>query len=86
MAEVNDVDYEDNAELYGDETAEDPELEMMQKRVQEMEEEHEKLSKMQQQVERQISTAAESIEENSMYDKSLKLLYSQRNLFTVIFL
>ena len=44
----------------------DPELEEMKRRVREMEDEHDKLSKMQQQVERQITTAADSIDENSM--------------------
>lgn len=46
---------------------EDPELEEMKRRVQEMEDEHDKLSKLQQQVERQITTAADSIDENSIY-------------------
>lgn len=70
--EISDQDYEDD--MYGETEAvgdtkdgeEDPELEEMKRRVQEMEDEHDKLSKMQQQVERQISTAADSIDENSM--------------------
>lgn len=39
----------------------------MKRRVEEMENELEKLTKMQQQVERQISSAADKIDENSIY-------------------
>ncbi len=39
----------------------------MQRRVKEMEEELDKLSKMQQQVEKQISSAADSVDEKSIY-------------------
>lgn len=42
--------------------------EEMQKRVLEMEEELQQLSKLQEQVESQISTASDKIDENSMYD------------------
>jgi predicted transcriptional regulator len=63
----------DNDEYYGDEdyveggaNNDDPELEEMKKRVQEMEDEQEKLTKLQQQVEKQIHTAADSIDENSV--------------------
>lgn len=38
----------------------------MQKRVQEMEEELEKLTKMQQQVDKQINSASDRLDENSM--------------------
>lgn len=66
-------------ELYADEgegdeqyaEGEDPELEDMKRRVQEMEEEQEKLTKLQQQVEKQINSAVDSIDENSVYVKSV---------------
>eukprot|EP01036_Dinobryon_divergens_P056260 gene56260-75119_t len=59
--DTHDQDYD---EMYNDTEGnegggEDPELEEMKRRVQEMEDEHDKLSKMQQQVERQITTAAD---------------------------
>jgi len=57
-------DYENNGDY--EDKVDDPELEEMNRRVQEMEEEHAKLSKMQQQVERQMSSVAESLDENSM--------------------
>lgn len=64
----------DNDEYYGDEAeeyagtgnGEDTEIEEMKKRVQEMEEEQEKLTQLQHQVEKQIHTAADSIDENSV--------------------
>jgi archaellum component FlaC len=56
-------DYEDGGEGGGD----DPELEDMKRRVEAMEEEQEKLSKLQQQVEKQLHSAADSIDENSVY-------------------
>ena len=39
----------------------------MKRRVEEMEDEEAKLSKLQQQVDKQISSAADSVDENSMY-------------------
>ena len=42
------------------------EIEEMKKRVQEMEEEHEKLTMMQHQVEKQINATSDGIDENSM--------------------
>lgn len=44
----------------------DAEIEEMKRRVQEMENEHEKLTEMQQSVDKQLSTAEMSIDENSM--------------------
>ena len=61
---ANEGDGEENADYAEDE--EDPELEEMKRRVQEMEEEQEKLNKLQQQVEKQINSAADSIDENSV--------------------
>ena len=50
----------------GGDGEEDPELEDMKRRVQEMEDEQDKLTKLQQQVEKQINSAADSIDENSV--------------------
>ena len=64
--DANEQDYDENDELYGEQKLEDPELEEMKRRVQEMEEEHQKLTKMQQQVEKQIISAADSLDESSV--------------------
>lgn len=53
---------------------EDPELEEMKRRVQEMEDEQEKLNKLQQQVEKQINSTADSIDENSVYALIVEML------------
>ncbi len=65
------VDYQEEDELYGEvnglaENEEEIEPEDMQKRVLEMEEELEQLTKLQQQVENQISTASDNFDEHSM--------------------
>eukprot|EP00600_Ochromonadales_sp_CCMP1393_P010313 CAMPEP_0174975868 /NCGR_PEP_ID=MMETSP0004_2-20121128/12688_1 /TAXON_ID=420556 /ORGANISM="Ochromonas sp., Strain CCMP1393" /LENGTH=176 /DNA_ID=CAMNT_0016226779 /DNA_START=42 /DNA_END=568 /DNA_ORIENTATION=- len=78
--EAEPVDHqEDNDELYGEvsgiekpaddgnEGEDDAEPEKMKKRVLEMEEELDQLTKMQQQVENQISTASDKMDENSIY-------------------
>jgi hypothetical protein len=63
-------DYQEDSEFYLENsnlaTSDENEPEEMQKRVLEMEEELEQLSKLQQQVEIQISSAADKIDENSM--------------------
>lgn len=65
--DVNNDEYYDGEEDYGDATnQDDPELEEMKKRVQEMEEEQEKLTKLQHQVEKDIHSATDSIDENSV--------------------
>eukprot|EP00607_Mallomonas_marina_P002394 CAMPEP_0182428124 /NCGR_PEP_ID=MMETSP1167-20130531/21045_1 /TAXON_ID=2988 /ORGANISM="Mallomonas Sp, Strain CCMP3275" /LENGTH=164 /DNA_ID=CAMNT_0024610815 /DNA_START=85 /DNA_END=576 /DNA_ORIENTATION=+ len=72
---MDSTDQQEYDELYNENEAddenkyeeEDPELEEMKRRVQEMEDEHDKLSKMQQQVEKQITSASDSIDENSIY-------------------
>ena len=80
MAEYNDeevVDYQDDGnELYGDdatggdeqhdEAGDGAEPEEFNARVQEMEEELANLTKMQQQVESEITSASDRIDENSM--------------------
>jgi predicted transcriptional regulator len=63
------ADYgEDDSEMYAgtDVDGGDDEIEEMKRRVQEMESEHEKLSEMQQNVDKQLSTAEQAIDENSM--------------------
>lgn len=73
MDNEENVSYEEGDEnlddvYYGEEEPEDLEdLEVMKRRVQEMEDEHDKLNKIQQQVEKQIKSAADSIDENSVY-------------------
>lgn len=69
------ADYQED-DLYGGENTinggeiaeshDEVEPEEMKKRVQEMEEELDKLTKMQQQVEQQITSASDRIDENSM--------------------
>lgn len=54
-------------EAANDEDGDGAEIEEMKKRVQEMEEEHDKLTKMQQQVEKQINATSDGIDENCMY-------------------
>jgi len=54
-------------ETGGDEEGDGAEIEEMKKRVQEMEEEHDKLTKMQHQVEKQINATSDGIDENSIY-------------------
>lgn len=71
MEEEN-LDYEEDDGQYEEgggegETKESQDPEAMKRRVEEMENELEKLTKMQQQVERQINTAADKIDENSIY-------------------
>ena len=68
------ADYQDGDIYEDDEGYEDPEAllgdgepEEMKRRVQEMEEELDMLNKMQQQVEKQISTAADNVDEKSIY-------------------
>ena len=79
----------DHDELYGEEeeegegggNGEDPEIEEMRKRVQEMEEEQEKLTNLQHQVEKQIHSAADSLDENSVFVLFLSLsFYSNLSL------
>lgn len=71
MADIG--DYQDDeffeGEGFTEETYEgaDGDPDIMKKRVQEMEDELDKLNKMQQQVESQISTAADSVDEKSIY-------------------
>jgi len=63
------ADYgEDDSEMYADTDVGggDAEIEDMKRRVQEMENEHEKLTEMQQSVDKQLSSAEQSIDENSM--------------------
>jgi archaellum component FlaC len=79
-AETDEVDYyeegqgdEDYEEGEGGEEGED-EPEDMNKRVLEMEDELNKLTEMQQQVERQIHSASDSLDENSVYVVSLSIL------------
>ncbi len=67
------IDHQEDSDFYGEisqferiESTEEIEPEEMQKRVLEMEDELEQLSKLQQQVENQISSAADKIDENSM--------------------
>ena len=74
VADYQDGDiYEDEEAFYEDEeTADavglgDAEPEEMKRRVQEMEEELDMLNKMQQQVEKQISTATDTVDEKSIY-------------------
>jgi hypothetical protein len=63
----NAVDDQDNGMAMGeDQEGYDQNSEEMKRRVAEMEEELLKISNMQQQVERQISSAADKIDENSM--------------------
>jgi hypothetical protein len=63
----NAVDDQDNGMAIGeDQEGYDQNSEEMKRRVAEMEEELLKISNMQQQVERQISSAADKIDENSM--------------------
>ena len=67
---VTDDTYEEDAEEYvegEEELDEDPEILEMKKRVAEMESEHEKLNLMQKQVEKQIHTASDNLDEASMY-------------------
>ena len=69
MEEEN-LDYEEDdghCEGGGETKEESQDPEAMKRRVEEMENELEKLTKMQQQVERQINTAADKIDENSIY-------------------
>ena len=72
MEEEN-LDYEEDDGQYeegggeGETKDESQDPEAMKRRVEEMENELEKLTKMQQQVERQINTAADKIDENSIY-------------------
>lgn len=65
--EVADYGEDDNAELYGDtDIGGDAEIEEMKKKVQDMENESEKLAQMQQSVDKQLNSAADAIDENSM--------------------
>ena len=69
---IQKIDYEEDDGVYeeggdGEEAQKDEEPEAMKRRVEEMENELEKLTKMQQQVERQINSAADKIDENSIY-------------------
>jgi predicted transcriptional regulator len=68
MADHNEeVDYnEEEYEGEGGEEHKDEEPEEMMRRVEEMEDELEKINKMQQQLDRQINTASDKIDENSM--------------------
>jgi hypothetical protein len=76
---TEDINLENEEEIYADEEIDQSaaatnndeegdgaEIEEMKKRVQEMEEEHEKLTKMQHQVEKQINATSDGIDENSM--------------------
>eukprot|EP01038_Epipyxis_sp_PR26KG_P009403 gene9403-12664_t len=56
-----------NDSFYGNDGDADAEPEEINKRVQEMEQELDKLTKMQQQVDRQITSASDRIDENSIY-------------------
>ena len=71
------INVDNEEELYGDEEIDESatkddeegdgaEIEEMKKRVQEMEEEHDKLTKMQHQVEKQINATSDGIDENAM--------------------
>ena len=62
------ADYDEDENMCGVNNADDADLEPeeMQKRVLEMEEELEQLTKLQKQVDSQISTASDKIDENSM--------------------
>ena len=65
--EVADYGEDDNVELYGDtEINGDAEIEEMKRKVQDMENESEKLAQMQQSVDKQLTSAADAIDENSM--------------------
>ena len=65
--EEDDGQYEEGGGEGGETKDESQDPEAMKRRVEEMENELEKLTKMQQQVERQINTAADKIDENSIY-------------------
>jgi len=64
-----DEDYIENDEFTENllENEGDSELLQMQRRIQEMEEEQEKVSAIQKQVEKQISSASENLDESSVY-------------------
>lgn len=61
-----DEEIDQSAVTNNDEEGDGAEIEEMKKRVQEMEEEHDKLTKMQHQVEKQINATSDGIDENSM--------------------
>jgi polyadenylate-binding protein 2 len=79
MADIEELaDYQEEDEAYAENYDEKPDVdetnlldesekEMMKNRVAEMENELEKLTKMQMQVEQQITTVSDSIDENSIY-------------------
>ncbi len=73
---TEDYQEEDHDELYGEEEyvenggEENAELEEMKKQFLEMEDEQDKMNKLQQQVEKQIHSAADSIDENSVWVKN----------------
>ena len=65
--EIADYGEDDNAELYGDtEISGDADIDEMKRRVEEMENENSKLNQMQQSVDKQLTNASDSIDENSM--------------------
>jgi hypothetical protein len=89
MAEDEIVDYQEDEpgnDLYGGQNGlevnnveggeEEVESDEMKKKVLEMEQELDQLTKMQQQVERQINTTSDRLDENSMFEFPHNLLMS----------
>ena len=67
VADYDNYDQEMSAELYdGENLGDEVDVEDMKRKVQEMESEHEKLTQMQQSVDKQLTSAEQTIDENSM--------------------
>lgn len=83
MADTEQANYEEyDEELYGDEELaegeeEDPDLEEMKRRVAAMEEEHEIISSKANQLDKQINSASDAVDENSVY------VYSTFSVFVI---